>query len=350
MVLVQEVPIPGFEKVIEVIDPSIGLHGFIAIHSTTCGPALGGLRIFPYGSRDEALNDVLNLAQGMTSKSAVAGVKFGGGKSVIMGDPRSIDKAPLLLAFAEAINELEGKYIVAEDMGTTPMDMEVLQTKSKYVAALCQDTSSGDPSRFTAWGIFKGVQAVAEALWDSSSLVGKIVAIQGLGSVGSKLAEHLFWHGARLIISDTDPVKAHEIGRLYKAEVVDPSKILFADCDILAPCAIGGILNDESIPLLRCKGIAGGANNQLREPKNGLDLMKRGILYAPDFVINAGGLISAAGEFDVGGPNPIVTRDKVNAIGPLLRSIFTFAALESRSPSQIVDALVDQKLKYGQHK
>lgn len=346
MTSIQEIFIPEFEKVLEIINPTVGLHAFVAIHNTILGPALGGLRIFPYAHRDEALVDVLRLAQGMTYKSAAAGLSLGGGKSVIMADPAAVDKKALLLTLADALNALKGQYIVAEDLGSTPEDMEILQTKTPHVVALCKDTSSGDPSRFTAWGVFRGIQAVAEMLWGTSNLHNKTIAIQGLGNVGAKLADYLFWHGAKLIIADINSEKTKSLAQLYKATSVDTKEILSTPCDILAPCALGGVFNDDTIPQLRCKGIAGGANNQLLHSKHGLELMHKGILYAPDFVINAGGLINASAELTPGGYDPLMVREKVDNIKSILHAVFVFSNLQQRPPHQIVEELAESRLKH----
>lgn len=337
MVEIKEIQVPGYQKVIEGIDAPSGLHCFIAIHNSTLGPALGGTRIFPYQSKEAALNDALRLAKGMTYKSAVAENGFGGGKSVIIADPKKDKTERLLHSFGEVINTLKGLYIAAEDIGTNTDDMVTIRKKTPFVAALPTDKSSGDPSRFTAWGVYRGIQAAAKFLWNSTSLKGKKIAIQGLGSVGAKLANTLFWEGADLIISDIDESKLHDLSVLYGAEI--EQDVFSVKCDILAPCALGGIINDKTIPCLQCKAIAGAANNQLLEPKHADELMKRGILYVPDYVINAGGIINAALEFDPNGYNPKVARDKVNHIYDILLSIFEKGKKEGRSTSEIADEM-----------
>jgi leucine dehydrogenase len=346
MLQTKELKVDGFERILEVMDPSVNLHGFIALQNTHLGPALGGVRMYPYRSKEEALEDVIRLAQGMTYKSALIEVGLGGGKSVIIGDPAKVKTKELLNSFAEAINLFSGSYIVAEDIGTTPEDMLILSKKTPFVSALPTRSSSGDPSRFTAWGVYRGMQAAAEIFWGNPSLRGKKVAIQGLGNVGSKLANRLFWEGAELIVTDVNPEKTEDICLQYGAKRVSPEKILEIDCDIFAPCALGGILNARTIPKLGCKAVAGAANNQLREEEDGKRLMERQILYAPDFVINAGGLINAAAEFELEGYQPTISRDKVTKIYDTLLVIFQQAQKEEIPTSTIAVQLAEYKLKH----
>jgi len=346
MLTIKELQIPGYAKVIEAIDLEAQLHCYIAVHDCTLGPALGGVRIYPYAKEQDALNDVLRLSKAMTYKSAIVEDGLGGGKSVIIADPNTQKTEKLLFAFAEALNSLGGMYIAAEDVGTNTDDMVTIRKKSPYVAALPSEKSSGDPSRFTAWGVFQGIQAVSETLWKTQSLRGKKIAIQGLGSVGSKLAHILFWEGAELIISDIDHAKLKREALYFGATIVSEEDFFSVECDLLVPCALGGVLNDRTIPLLKCKAVAGAANNQLLEKKNGLDLMKRNILYAPDYVINAGGIINAAMEFDPEGYNPKKARDKVNHIYDTLLLIFERAEKEGKPTNQVADEIAEEKLKH----
>lgn len=343
---IKEIAVPGYKKVIEAQDPEVGLDCFIAIHNTELGPAMGGTRIYPYASRDEAFEDALRLSKAMTYKSALAENGFGGGKSVLICDPKKNKTPALLKSFAEVVNTLEGQYIAAEDVGSTTEDMAIMYTKTPYVGALPSEKSSGDPSRFTAWGVYRGMRAVAKKLWKDECLRKKIIAIQGLGSVGSKLANILFWEGAYLILCDKDPKVAHEHAVLYGAHVVDPDKFVEVRCDILAPCAMGGLLNDHTIPHLHCKGVAGAANNQLLKPENGRDLMRRDILYAPDYAINAGGIINASVEFDAKGYDPKIARDRVNHIYDTLMMIFDKADKEHKPTNLIADELAEHKLEH----
>lgn len=345
MLKIEEIQIPNYEKVIEAKDPNSGLHCFIAVHNTTLGPAMGGVRIQPYHSREEALQDALHLAQAMTYKSALAENGLGGGKSVIIANPKT-DKTPqLLMAFGKVIDYLRGIYIAAEDVGTTTDDMAIIHRETPYVGALPTEKSSGDPSRFTAWGVFQGMRAVAKHLWNDTCLRKKVIAIQGLGNVGSKLAEILFWEGAYLILCDKDPKVAYHYSLLYGAQAVTPPHFMKTSCDILAPCALGGVLNKETIPELRCQAVAGSANNQLLLPHDGLELLRREILYAPDYVINAGGIINAAAEFSSEGYDPKRARDKVNHIYDNLLAIFKKADQAHQPTNQIADALAEQKLR-----
>lgn len=346
MLTIREIAVPGYEKVIEAQDSEVGLHCFIAVHSTRLGPSMGGTRIYPYKTREEALEDVLRLSKAMTYKSALAENGLGGGKSVIIANSKT-DKTPaLLFRFAEVIDYLEGQYIAAEDVGSTTEDMAIIRQKTPYVGALPTEKSSGDPSRFTAWGVYRGMRAVAKKLWNEECLRKKIIAIQGLGNVGSKLANILFWEGAYLILCDKDPKVSHEQALLYGAQVVAPEDFTSLRCDILAPCALGGTINDQTIPELHCKAIAGSANNQLLQAENGRELIRRGVLYAPDYVINAGGIINAASEFDQRGYDPKTARDRVNSIYDTLLTIFSKAEKEHKPTSQVADELADYKLNH----
>lgn len=345
MLKITELAIPGYENVIEVQDPDVKLHGFIAVHNTQLGPSLGGLRMVPYKDREEALEDALRLSKAMSYKSALAETGLGGGKSVLIGNPHA-DKSPALLqAFGDALNYLKGKYIAAEDVGTTTDDMTYIRTHSPYVAALPTRKSSGDPSRFTAYGIFCGMQAIARHLFGASSLKNLHVAIQGLGNVGEKLAQFLFWEGARLTVADLDQEHALSIAHLIGAKVIPADKILLTSCDILAPCALGGILNFDTIPRLQCKAVGGSSNNQLKEEEAGKALKDRGILYAPDFVINAGGIINAACEYRKEGYDANIAREKTARIYETLLMIFSQADQENLPTNLIANRIAEAKLK-----
>lgn len=344
MLEIQEIPVTGYEKVIEAKDSDRGLHCLIAVHNTTLGPSLGGTRIHPYSSPDLALKDVLRLARAMTYKSAIAQDGLGGGKSVIIADPQKDKTRDLLLAFGEVVNSLKGNYIAAEDVGSSLDDMGILRLTTPYVVAWGTEKSSGDPSRFTAWGIYRGIQAVAQALWGSPSLQHRTIAIQGLGHVGSKLSEILFWQGANLILTDIDQKKTNEYCQLYGAKTVAPEDFTSVKCDILAPCAMGGIINDKALSHLNCKAIAGGANNQLQDAEHGIQLLEKGILYAPDYIINAGGIINVAVEFEPNGYNPAIARDKVDRIFDTLWNIFQLSQKENKPTSEIADEIAEYNL------
>lgn len=344
MVKITEIKVPGYEKVIEGIDPHAGLHCFIAVHNTDLGPSLGGTRIYPYKNKESALQDALRLSKAMTYKSALVETGLGGGKGVIIADPSKDKSEALLLAYAEVINHLEGLYIAAEDVGTTADDIAIVSRGTRYVAALPHEKSSGDPSRFTAWGVFLGIQAVAETLWGSKDLHGKRIAIQGIGNVGEKLARLLFWHGAELLIADIAEEKVKNMAVRYGGTIIDTQTFAEANCDILCPCALGGIINAESVSKLNCQAIAGSANNQL-EHSDLADILKvKEILYAPDYVINAGGVINAASEFEQEGYDPKRSRDKVENIYATLKTIFKEAKESDQSTSAVADALAEYKL------
>lgn len=346
MLDIKEISVPGYKHVIEATDKKAGLHSFIAIHDCTLGPSLGGARIYPYSTPNAALEDALRLAKGMTYKSALSGCGLGGGKSVIIADPHHDKTESLLLAFGEAVDYLKGEYITAEDVGTSPEDMLVIRRKTPYVVALPTDQSSGDPSYFTAWGVFRGMQAVAQKLWNDKSLRNKRILIQGLGHVGSKLAALLFWEGADLILSDIDLKQLHSLSHLYGAETVGIADVYHVPCDIFSPCALGGILNQETIPQLQCKAVVGSANNQLRNPQDGKKLLERKIVYAPDYIVNSGGLINVSVEFDPHGYDPKIARDRVDLIYDKMFEIFSRSEKQHKSTSQVADEMAEYNLQH----
>ena len=284
------------EKVLFVNNEKAGLKAIIAVHNTNLGPAIGGCRLWPYESYDAALFDVLRLSRGMSHKNAVAGLPHGGGKGVIIADPSQKTEA-MFEAFAEAVNNLGGDYITAEDVNTTCDDALIMLRKTNHICGLPQN--SGDPSPFTARGVWQGIKATAKVALGRDDLEGVTVAIQGLGKVGYDLARYLHKDGAKLIVGNRSNKAALErAADEFGATVVGTNEILTAECDILAPCALGAILNPTTIPALRCKAVAGAANNQILDDASGLALKARGIYYAPDFVINGGGVINAAAEVD----------------------------------------------------
>lgn len=341
----RDLQVQGYERVVEAIDEERGLHAIIAIHDTRRGPALGGTRIYPYHTREQALTDVLRLAQGMTYKSAISGTPTGGGKSVILANPKTDKTEDLLEAFGEVVESFQGKYICAEDVGSSVEDMEVIHRKTSHVVGLPGYGKTGDPSRFTAYGVYMAILATAQTLWGTHDLSGKTIAIQGLGHVGAKLAEHLFWAGAHLVISDLDVLRAEAIAKLYNATLAEPEDILFTTCDILAPCAMGGILNKETIPRLRCHAVVGAANNQLGTLEDSARLQAHNILYAPDFLVNAGGLITVCGELTPEGCNPITARTQVASIYDTLLAIYNLSKKEHLSADQAAHRIADQRLE-----
>ena len=279
-----------YEQLILCQDKSTGLKAIIAIHDTTLGPALGGTRIYDYKTDEEAIIDALRLARGMTYKNAAAGLNLGGGKAVIIGDPKKIKSEALFRAFGRFVEGLNGRYITGEDMNMTQQDAAYVNCETNYIVGL--ETGSGNPSPITAYGVFKGMQAAVNEIYGSDDLEGKTVAIQGLGAVGRLLAELLYEAGARLIVTSRDQAKVNRAVAELGATAVGLDEIYGVECDVFSPCAIGAIINDKTIEKLKCKIIAGAANNQLAEPRHGDILHEKGILYVPDYVINSGGVIN----------------------------------------------------------
>ncbi|HKR09547.1 MAG TPA: Glu/Leu/Phe/Val dehydrogenase [Gemmatimonadaceae bacterium] len=330
----------GHEEVVMCSDPSIGYRGILAVHSTKLGPALGGTRFWQYATDEEAIVDALRLSRGMTYKNAVAGLKLGGGKSIIIGDNKTTDREKLFRAHGRFVESLGGRYITAEDVGTSTKDMDFVHMETKHVAGLA--AKSGDPSPVTAHGVFRAVQASANWVWGTDSLEGKTVTIQGCGSVGSYLAKELHEAGARLIVSDIDSAKAARVAKATGAKVVEGDAIFSADADIFSPCALGGIINDTTIPKLKVRIVAGGANNQLLEERHGEELMRRGILYAPDYVANAGGVINVYGE--VAGWDAQKALDKADDIYDTVLKVFDIAEKMNIPKYEAADRLAEQRL------
>jgi leucine dehydrogenase len=344
--VLKEIPVAGYEKVVVATDERSGLKSIICIHNSKLGPTLGGTRMYPYPTFEAALTDVKRLAQGMTYKSALSESGYGGGKSVIICNPKKKTKE-MLIAFAEAVNRLEGLYTCAEDVGLTVQDLTLVGEHTPYVVGISHEKSSGNPCPFTAWGTFRGIQAVLQKLDGSPSVEGKTIAIQGLGGVGAILADFLFWHGAKLIVSDIDWEKTQMIAKKYHATACPSEDILTEQCDVLAPCAMGGILNPQTIPGLKCRAVAGCANNQLLTDHDADALRRRGILYAPDFVINAGGLINVVQELEQEGYTPLAARKKVDGLYHQLIRLFDIAEQNNCSTHQAAVSLGDYRLQYG---
>lgn len=288
-----------YEQLVFCHDKATGLRAIVALHDTTLGPALGGCRMYPYATEEEAIVDVLRLARGMTYKAAASGLNLGGGKSVILGDPSSDKSEELFRSFGRYLETLGGRYIVAEDVGTSTEDMENIRIETSHVVGVdVTHGGSGDPSPFTALGVLQGMRACVEEVFGTASLEGKTVAVQGLGHVGGSLCSLLDREGASLIVTDVNQKAVEQAVVKFGAKAVGPDEILSIPCDIFAPCALGAVINDESLPKLRCSIIAGSANNVLHEARHGQELVERDILYAPDYVINAGGLINVADELE----------------------------------------------------
>src|SRR5258705_3884429 len=320
---ISEIEVEGYEKVVRCRDQKSGLHALIAVHDTTLGPALGGMRMLPYPSEDEALFDVLRLSRGMTYKSAVAETGLGGGKSVVIGDPRTAKSPELFHAMGHFMDGLGGKYITAEDMNIGIPDLEIVRKETRWVTGLKREAgSSGNPSPYTAIGCLVGMRAVLEDVFGTADFRDKRVLIQGVGAVGGRLAELLHEQGAKVVICDINEARVDELARKHGFETVPDARHLEVDCDIYSPCARGATLNDRTIPQLRCRAIAGCANNQLLEPRHARDLMARGILYAPDYVINAGGIINVSAELVPGGYEEAAALPKIDRIYDNLKQGF----------------------------
>ena len=286
-----------YEQLVFCHDEKSGLKAIIAIHDTTLGPALGGTRMWTYASEDAAIEDALRLARGMTYKNAAAGLNLGGGKTVIIGDPRKDKNEEMFRAFGRYIQGLNGRYITAEDVGTTVADMDIIHEETNYVTGISSAFgSSGNPSPVTAYGVYRGMKAAAKAAFGTDSLEGKVIAVQGVGNVAYNLCKHLHEEQAQLIVTDIHKEAAQRAVTDFGAKVVEPNEIYSVDCDIYAPCALGAVINDETIPQLKAKVIAGAANNQLKDTAHGDLIHDLGIIYAPDYVINAGGVINVADE------------------------------------------------------
>ena len=331
------------EKVLFVNNEKAGLKAIIAVHNTNLGPAIGGCRLWPYESYDAALFDVLRLSRGMSHKNAVAGLPHGGGKGVIIADPSQKTEA-MFEAFAEAVNSLGGDYITAEDVNTTCDDALIMLRKTNHICGLPQN--SGDPSPFTARGVWQGIKATAKVALGRDSLEGVTVTVQGLGKVGYDLCRYLHNDGAKLYVGNRSNQAALErAADEFGAIILPTDQILTQECDILAPCALGAILNPATIPNLNCKAVAGAANNQILDDASGLALKARGIYYAPDFVINGGGVINAAAEVD--GPyNEQAVLEKVDNIYNSIERILT-ESKQTGEPEGVIATRYAESLIYG---
>jgi len=315
--------------------------GFIAIHSTALGPAVGGTRFWHYADDEAAVRDLLRLARGMTYKNALAGIPFGGGKSIVLRPEGAINREKLFRVHGRFVESFGGRYITAEDVGTSPADMEYVRIETRHVAGL--PGHSGDPSPFTARGVLRALQSAAKHRWGSDELSGQTVALQGCGHVGYHLASNLHEAGARLIVSDVDASKTDRLVKEFGATAVVPDEIYRQQADVFAPCALGGIINDETIPQFKVEIIAGGANNQLLEERHGEELERRGILYAPDYAANAGGVINGCRELL--GWEPAQFAAKVDEIYDTVLDIFRTAEAEGIPTYRAADRLAERRLQ-----
>lgn len=329
-------------------EPRFGYKGIISLHDTSLGPGLGGTRFWNYKTESEALVDALRLARGMTYKAAVTGLALGGGKSVIWGDPRvgGVQREMIFRAHGRAVESLGGRYITAEDVNTSPADMAYIALETDHVVGL--EGTSGDPSPVTAYGVYRGIKAAAKARYGDDALGGKHIAVQGLGSVGYHLCEDLAGEGARLSVTDIDTGRVERVVKQFGAQAVQPEAIFDVDADIFAPCALGAVVNDETIPRLKVDIVAGAANNQLQSTaKHGPALLEAGILYAPDYVLNAGGLINVYGELQ--GWSLEQSLHKAGEIYDTLLRIFTLADGEGVSPEEAASRIAEERIQHGRH-
>jgi leucine dehydrogenase len=324
-------------------DQKCGLKAIIAVHSTHLGPAAGGCRFWHYAAEDDAIVDALRLSRGMSYKNAMAGLPLGGGKSVILADAERHKSPDMLHAFGKAVDSLGGRYITAEDVGINVADMIEIARSTKFVAGLPVQGAQvgGDPGPHTSLGVFLGIKAAVKRALGKDSLSGLHIALQGAGSVAGGVAMHAAAEGARLSIADIDQAKAQKLASTVNGEVVAPEEILTTEADVLSPCALGALLTEQSIAALRVPVIAGGANNQLATPQDGARVHERGILYAPDYVINAGGIINVSTEYLADGDATLV-RERIEGIPVRLDQIWSESAASGRDPAAVADAMAQR--------
>jgi leucine dehydrogenase len=335
----------GHEQVVFCNDTATGLKAIIAIHNTVLGPALGGTRMWNYATEEEALQDVLRLSRGMTFKAAISGINLGGGKAVIIGDAQKQKSEAFLRRFGKFVNSLNGKYITAEDVNMKTSDMEYISMETRHVTGLPETMGGGgDPSPVTAYGVYLGMKAAAKKVYGTDSLNGKKVAVQGVGQVGMHLVEYLVKENAEVFITDLFADKVTELVRKLNVKGVAQDEIYDLDVDIFAPCALGATVNDDTIPRLKCSIIAGAANNQLKEEeRHGYMLLDKSIVYAPDFLINAGGLINVYNEF-AGGYNRKRVFEQADKIYATCSRILDYAAEEKISTQEAAIRLAEKRI------
>ena len=337
-----------YEQLVFCHDEKSGLKAIIAIHDTTLGPALGGTRFWTYDSEEDAIVDALRLARGMTYKAAASGLNLGGGKAVIIGDPKKDKNEAMFRAFGRYIEGLNGRYITAEDVGTTVEDMDLIHEETRFVTGVSPAFgSSGNPSPVTAFGVYQGMKASAKEAFGDDSLEGKTVAVQGVGSVAYHLCKYLHDEGVRLIVTDINKENMERAVQDFEAETVDPDGIYDVDCDIFSPCALGAIINDDTINRLKCQVIAGSANNQLKAEEHGKILHEKGIVYAPDYVINAGGLINVADELL--GYNRERAMKKVETIYHTILRVFEISKRDCIPSNQAADRMAEERIHSIRH-
>jgi leucine dehydrogenase len=343
-VVFDQVAREGHEQIVYGYDPVSGLRTIIAIHSTALGPALGGTRFYPYESEEAALTDVLRLSKGMTYKAAAAGVDVGGGKAVIIGDPRTDKSERLLRAYGRIVDGLRGRYITAEDVGTTTTDIDVIRRETKWaLGTSVAEGGAGDPSPVTARGLFNAARAVAEFIWGDADLAGRRFAVQGVGKVGGAFTQLLVEARAEVIISDAFEGAIKIAVENYGVKSVGPDEIHAVDCDFYSPCALGAGLNETTIPQLNCQAVVGSANNQLATDEDGDRLAERGIVYAPDFVVNAGGLINVYDELL--GYSKMRALHRVDGIFEATKTILEMSKREAITPNEAAVKVAETRLK-----
>jgi leucine dehydrogenase len=333
-----------YEQMVICQDKQSGLKAIICIHDTTLGPALGGTRMWTYDNEDAAIEDALRLAKGMTYKNAAAGLNLGGGKTVIIGDPKKDKNEELFRAFGRYIQGLNGRYITAEDVGTTVEDMDLIYQETPFVTGVSPAFgSSGNPSPVTAYGVYRGMKAAAKEAFGTDSLEGKVIAVQGVGHVAYTLCKHLHDEGASLIVTDINKEAVQRAVEDFGAKAVDIDDIYSVECDIFAPCALGAIINDDTISKIKAKVVAGAANNQLKETRHGDALHEMGIVYAPDYVINAGGVINVADELN--GYNRERAMKKVETIYDNIESVIAISKRDNIPTYLAADRLAEERIE-----
>ena len=333
----------GHEELVFWHDQATGLKAIVAIHDTTLGPALGGLRMWPYESEDDAITDALRLSRGMTYKNAAMGLDLGGGKSVIWADSRHDKTEAIFRSFGRLIQSMGGRYITAEDVGVNADDMAVVARETEFVGGLKE--TSGDPSPATAIGVLEGMKAAMTVAFGNPDVKGRRVAIQGLGHVGGLLGGMLQAEGAELTVTDIHPEEGRVVAERLGAKWVEPDEIYGVDVDVFAPCALGAVINDQTIGQFKCRIIAGSANNQLKEARHGLELLKRGIIYVPDYVINGGGVVNVADEFHRDGYNQERAYARVRAIGKQVGEILQHSRQAGIPTQEAADQVAESRIQ-----
>jgi valine dehydrogenase (NAD+) len=334
----------GHEQVVFCQDPASGLKAIIAVYSTALGPALGGTRFYPYASEEDALEDVLNLSKAMAYKAACAGLDLGGGKAVIIGDPATLKSEALLRAYGRFVASLNGRYFTACDVGTYVQDMDVIARECRWVTGRSPEHGgAGDSAVLTAYGVFQGMRAAADQVWGAPTLAGKRVGVAGVGKVGHHLVEHLLADGASVVIADVNPEAVARVRTAHpEVDAVDVDALVAQPMDVYAPCALGGALNDETVPVLQAKIVCGAANNQLDHPGIEKVLADRGVLYAPDYVVNAGGLVQVADEIE--GFNFDRAKAHAAKIYDTTKCIFGIAEAEGVPPAVAADRFAERRM------